>query len=138
MGAVGAGALLLAVFLLVVAVFVWQGARRSPATDYAEYVIPEAAEFVFDRLSDRALGYLALEDVRNILEWNLQYTQVLSPRATDEERVIGTGDGLEYVLEQAAARGETLEPFDVAEVMAIETEYLLSIGAIGLPVEESP
>ena len=136
MGAVGVGALLLGVLLLVVAIFVWQGVSRSPVTDYAEYIVPEAAEFVFARLSDRALAGLAVEDVRRLLEWNLDYAGVIAPRAGGEPPVVGSGDGLEYVLEQAAAAGVAVEPFDVAEVLGLETEYLLEIGAVGPPLGE--
>jgi len=140
MGAVAVGALLLAVLLFVVAIFVWQGARRSPVYDHAEYVIPEATEFVFERLSDRALSSLTTAEVRRILEWNLQYSQVVGPREHGAPSVVGSGDGLDYVLERAAEAGLELEPFDVAEIMGIETEYLLSIGAIGAPLgeEEQP
>ena len=138
MGAVASGAVLLALFLIIVAGLVWQGSRRSVVTDRAEYVVPEAAEFVYERLSDRALGGLDPEMVRDVLEWNLHYTQVIAPRESDRPPVIGGGDGIEYVMEKAAAAGVAVEPLDIAEIMAIETDYLLSIGAIGSPVEEGP
>ena len=138
MGAVAVGAVLLALFLIVVAGFVWQGSRHSVVTDRAEYVVPEAAEFVYERLSERALGGLEPEIVRRVLEWNLHYTQVIGPRELDRPPVIGGGDGIEYVMERARAVGVALDPLDIAEIMAIETDYLLSIGAIGSPVEEGP
>lgn len=138
MGAVASGAVLLALFLIIVAGLVWQGSRNSIVTDRAEYVVPEAAEFVYERLSDRALGGLDPETVRRVLDWNLHFTQVIGPRDLDRPLVIGGGDGIEYVMERADAAGVALEPLDIAEIMAIETDYLLSIGAIGSPVEEEP
>ena len=138
MGAVAVGALLLALLLLIVAAFVFQGVRRSSVNDFAEYLVPEAAEFVRERLSERALSGLDVEDVRMVLEWNLHYNQVIGPRSTTGPMVLGSGDGLDYVLERAAESHRVLDPFDVAEVMAIEPEYLLSIGAIGGPVEGEP
>jgi len=135
MGAVGFGAVLLAVFLVIVAGFVWQGSLRSVVADPAEYLVSEAAEFVYDRLSDRALEGLDPDDVRRILDWNLHFTQVVGPRQLGRLPIIGSGEGIEYVMDRATAAGVVVEPLDIAEVMAIETDYLLAIGAVGGPVE---
>jgi len=136
MGAVGFGAVLLAVFLVIVAGFVWQGSLRSVVADPAEYLVSEAAEFVYDRLSDRALEGLDPDDVRRILDWNLHFTQVVGPRQLGRLPIIGSGEGIEYVMDRARVAGVVVEPLDIAEVMAIETDYLLAIGAVGGPVEE--
>lgn len=138
MGAVAVGAVLLAVVLVIVAGFMWQAARKSPVTDHAEYFVHEAAAYVYDRLSDRALHSLGPDDVLRILEWNLHFTQVEAPRALGHPAVIGGGDGIEYVMHRAAAAGDSIEPLDIAEVMAIETDYLVTIGAVGAPVEDEP
>jgi len=136
MGAVAFGAVLLAVFLVIVAGFVLQGALRSVVSDPAEYLVSEAAEFVYDRLSDRALAGLDPDVVRRILDWNLHFTQVVGPRRLGRLPIIGSGEGIEYVMDRARAAGVVVEPLDIAEVMAIETDYLLAIGAVGGPVEE--
>ncbi len=136
MGAVAFGAVLVALLFIILAAFVWQGARRSVITDQAEYLIHEAADFVHDRLSDRALANLGPEDVRRVIEWNLHYTQVIGPRQLGHPPVIGSGEGIEYVMDRARAAGLTVESLDIAEIMAIETDYLLEIGAVGAPVEE--
>ncbi len=96
----------------------------------------EAAAYVYDRLSDRALRSLGPEDILHILEWNLQFTQVEAPRTLGHPAVIGGGDGIEYVMHRAAAAGDSIDPLDIAEIMAIETDYLVSIGAVGAPVED--
>lgn len=136
MGAVAVGAILFAALALVVAGFVWQATRRSAVTDEAEYLIGEAASFVYERLSDRALGGLDPDVVRRILEWNLHYTQVIGPRDLDRPPVIGSGEGMDYVVDRARAAGVEVDPIDIAEIMAIEIDYLLEIGAIGGPVDE--
>lgn len=136
MGAVAVGALLVAVVLLVVAAFVWQTAARSPVTETPLYVVGEAAEYIHARLSDRALASLDRDGVRRLLEWGLQYTQVVGPRTSHRPPVIGSGEGIEYVMEKAAQAGWDVEPLDIAEVMAVETDYLLEIGAVGAPVED--
>ena len=134
MGAVAAGALLAALLLAIVAVMVWQGSRRSAETDPAEYDIAEASRYVYDHLSDRALGDLDLADVRLLLEWQIHFHQVVAPR--DGVRpVVGSGDSIEYLMERAAAAGLALDVLDVAEVIAADTEYLVTIGAVGEPVE---
>lgn len=134
MGAVAAGALLAALLLAIVALMVFQGSRRSTIEDPAEYDIIEASRYVFDRLSDRALGNLGLEEVRLLLEWQIHFHQVVGPR--DGQRpVVGSGDSIEYLMERAAGAGMTLDVLDVAEVIAADTEYLVTIGAVGEPVE---
>lgn len=138
MGAVGTAAILFGFLALFVAGFVWQAVRRSPATDPAEYVIAEAVPFVWRRLSDRAMDRLDEDLVRRVLEWNLHFTQVIGPRDLGYPPVVGSGDGIEYVIYRGRAAGYEVEPIDVAEIMAIETEYLLEIGAIGTRVEEDP
>lgn len=138
MGAVAVGAGLVAALALVVAGFVWQAVRRSPVTDHAEYVVEEAVPFVYERLSDRALRALDPDLVRRILDWNLQFTQVVGPRQLGRPPVVGSGDGIEYVMAVGGAAGFDLDPLDIAEVMAVETEYLLEIGAIGSAVEDPP
>lgn len=135
MGPVGTAAILFGLLALFIAGFVWQSVTRSPATEHAEYVIAEAVPFVWERLSDRAMERLDEELVRRVLEWNLHYSQVIGPRDLGRPPVVGAGDGIEYVMDRGRAAGFDLEPIDIAEVMAIETEYLLEIGAIGTPVD---
>lgn len=137
MGAVAYGAVLVAALALFVAGFVWQSVRRSAVTEPAEYLLGEAIPFIWERLSDRAMGRLDPDLVGSILEWNLHFTQVIGPRDLGRPPVIGSGEGIEYVMDRGRAAGVELEPIDIAEVMAVETEYLLEIGAIGTPVEDS-
>ena len=114
---------------------VWQASRRSPATDAAEYDIAEASRFVFERLSDRAHDNLDLEEVRLLLEWQIHFHQVIGPRDDGAHPVVGSGDSIEYLMERAAGAGISLDVLDVAEVIAADTEYLVTIGAVGEPVE---
>ena len=69
-----------------------------------------------------------------MLEWGLHYNQVVAPRDSGRPAVVGSGEGIEYVMEAASRAGLALDPIVIAEVMAIETEYLLEIGAVGTPV----
>jgi len=113
---------------------VFQSTRRSLGEDPAEYDIAEASRFVHDHLSDRALGDLDLDDVRLLLEWQIHFHQVVGPR--DGHRpVVGSGDSIEYLMERAAGAGMSLDVLDIAEVIAADTECLVTIGAVGEPVE---
>jgi hypothetical protein len=135
MGAVTVGAVLAALLLLIVAVMVWQAAARSPVDEPAAYVVGDAAAFVWDRLSPKAQGRLGRDRVRALLEWGIHYHQVVAPRQEHRHPVVGSGDAIEYLMDRSAATGRPTEPLDIAEVIAAETEYLMSIGAVGGPVE---
>ena len=136
MGAVAAGAVLTALLLVIVAVMVWQGARRSVLDEPAVYLVDDAATFVWSRLSDRARGRLSPADVRLLLEGGIHYHQVVAPRDEHRHPVVGSGDAIEYLMDRSASAGRPVEPVDIAEVIAIETGYLLAIGAVGTPVED--
>jgi len=137
MGAVAIGALLIAVLLAIVSLMVLQAARRNPVDEPAFYVVGDAARFVHDRLSDRSRATLVLDEVWTILEWQLTVHQVEAPRDGGERPIVGSGDSLEYLMKRAEEAGHPYDVLDLAEVIAADTEYLLSIGAIGEPVEEA-
>ncbi|MEX1207848.1 MAG: hypothetical protein WD652_04170 [Acidimicrobiia bacterium] len=136
MGAVAVGALLAAALVAIVALMVWQAARRSGVDDPAEYLVPEAARFVYERLSDRALESLDLDDVNLLLEWQVHYHQVVAPRVGKERPIVGSGDSIEYLMERSAESGRSVDVLDIAEVIAADTEYLVSIGAVGEAVNQ--
>jgi len=136
MGAVAAGAILLALLMVVVAGFVWQHASISPGGEPVAYLVEEAAGFVHERLSPQAASDLKEWDVRRILEFGLYHNQVVAPRRDGRPPVVGSGDAIEFVMEQAALVGKVYEPLLIAEVMAAEIEYLEAIGAVGAPVED--
>jgi hypothetical protein len=131
MGEVAVGALLVAVLLAIVALMVWQAARRSGADDPAEYLVSEAARFVYERLSDQALGSLDLDDVKLLLEWQVHYHQVVAPREGHQRPILGSGDSIEYLMVRSAEAGRSIDVLAIAEVIAADTEYLVSIGAVG-------
>lgn len=131
MGAVAFGAVLFAVFLVVVAVMVWQEARREPASG-AVYVLDEAAAFVGERLPSGSL--LSVDDVRGILEWGLFHKQAGGRDSSPP--VIGGRDSVAFIAARASAPGGTrYDPADIAAVLDLETRYLEAIGAVGPPVD---
>jgi hypothetical protein len=113
----------------------WQGARKSSELDPVEYLVKDAADFVHEHLEEATRERVTAATVLLVLEWQMHYQQVVAPRGSTRP-VVGSGEALEYVLERASEAGRNVDPVDVAEIMAAEVEYLLSIGAIGTPVEE--
>ena len=136
MGPVASGAILAAVLLVLVAALILQGGRRGAPGEAASYHLDDAAAFVHDRIAVDTAGRLGVGLVRRVLEWQIHYQQVVVPREGSPRPVIGSGEAMEYVLQRAAEDDVEIDPVDVAEVMAADVEYLLSIGAVGAPVQD--
>jgi hypothetical protein len=129
MGAVAVGALLFAVLLVIVAALVWQESGER-GRKQRQYLLDEAAEFVFGRLSADAGSRLGIDDVRDLLFWGIEEHQRRAEAG--DLAVYGSGDVLEALMERSRSeRGEAHDPVDIAEVIAAETEYLAVIGAVG-------
>jgi hypothetical protein len=140
MNFIAIGALLFALFLLIVALMVWQEARKTPETT-AVYVIEEAVPFAYARLSDRALTQLAEDDVLRILEWEVRYLQGLDvPRDHGEQPapVAGSPEAVEFIRLRCAADGHHYSRHEIEEVLSHELAYLVDIGAVGTQVEGDP
>ena len=132
-------ALLVAIFLLVVGLMVWQEAQRRPGRAETTYVIDEVVRFVSSRLSDGARQRLRGGGVLRVIEWEVYYLQGLAQksRRNPVETVAGGSDAsIDYIAERiATVNGVTYDRDDIAEVLRIEAEYLVSIGAVGDPVD---
>jgi hypothetical protein len=129
--------LLIGVFLVVVALVVWQEARRRPSYDPLEYVVEDAVKHVTAGLGE-ASG-LGRGDVRRILEWEVFYLQGLAQedRHNPVETVAGGHEAsIEYIAAQIEAEhGVAYSQDDIAEVLRLEADYLMAIGAVGGRVE---
>lgn len=138
-GIVALGAILFAIFLLVVGALVWQEARRRPEASRPPYVVDDAIHFISARLDQDVLDRIEVSGVRRVIEWELHYLQGLAQkrRRTPVETVAGGSDAsIDYVVSQIAeVNGVTYDRRDVAEVLRLEADYLLSIGAVGSRVD---
>ena len=130
-------ALLVGVFLLIVALIVWQEAKRRPSYEPLEYVVEDAVKYAHARLPEESS--LTRADVRRILEWEVFYLQGLAQdrRSNPVETVAGGHDvSVEYIVGQIQAKhGVSYPRGDVEEVLRLEADYLMAIGAVGEPVE---
>ena len=131
-------ALLVAVLLAVIGALVWQEARSRGTHDAPVYVVEDAVGHIMEGLAPDS--ELRTSDVRRIVEWEVYQLQGLAqPSRRRPVDVIagGTDQTVSYIVDQIAERhGVTYAPVQVAEVLALEAEYLQSIGAVGGPVSE--
>jgi hypothetical protein len=137
--AVALAALLFALFLLIVGLMVWQEAKRRPGSAERAYVIDDAVRFINPRLDDGPRERLGVAGVRRVIEWEVHYLQGLAQetRRHPVETVAGGSDAsIDYIVGQIAeVNGVTYDREDVADVLRLEADYLVSIGAVGEPVD---
>lgn len=132
---VAVAAVLGALLLVVVALMVWQEAKRRPTSTEITYGLEEAVEFVTRRLSPPVLAGLGETGVRRVLEWDLYYLQGLAQ--DDRRRPVDTVAGsyqpaVEFICERiATVHRVSYSEHDVRQVLTQQAAYLASIGAVG-------
>lgn len=130
-------ALLVGVLLLIVALVVWQEARRRPSYEPLQYIVDDAIKHVVAGLPEDSS--LARADVRRILEYEIFYLQGLAQddRKNPVETVAGGHEmSVEYIADQIEQKhGVAYSQEDISNVLALEADYLVAIGAVGEPVE---
>lgn len=131
-------AVLVGALLVIVALLVWQEAKRRPSYEPLEYVVNDAVKHIADRLPEGT--NLKSADVRRIIEWEVFYLQGLAQedRKNPVETVAGGHErSVEYIAEQIRTKHGVSYPHDqIAEVLRLEADYLVAIGAVGDPVGE--
>lgn len=132
-------ALLVGAFLVILALVVWQEAKRRPSYDPLEYVIEDAVKHVETGLRLEGNDTLRRSDIRRILEWEVFYLQGLAQenRGNPVETVAGGHEAsIEYITEQIASKhGVFYAQKDVEDVLRYEADYLVRIGAVGEAVD---
>lgn len=132
-------ALLVGVFLVIVALVVWQEARRRPSYEPLEYVVEDAVKHVETGLEAEGNDRLRRHDIRRILEWEVFYLRGLAQddRKTPVETVAGGHEAsIEYIIDQIASKhGVSYSHADVEDVLRYEADYLYRIGAVGEEVD---
>jgi hypothetical protein len=136
MTAVIVAGVFLALLLSVGIGLLWQERRRIPerAVIYGE---EDSIEFIVPRLSDAAGAQLRTADVRRILEWSVRYLQDPDLRAERTTPPVAGGvEAAEYVQARALEAGYGYDGAMILEVLDLQTQYLVAIGAVGEPVDE--
>ena len=136
-------ALLVAFALIVTAVLVLQEARSDRrALTEPIYVIDDAVRYVVGELSREQRDRLTADDVRHMLEWQLQYvtsqgptTNGSGPRTPGSEPVVlGGTAAAAFIMARAQEAGRDWTFEDIHAVLDAETHYLRDIGGVGPPV----
>ena len=130
--------IILAVVFLIAAVVIGREARRLDAVPpRAVFDIDEATEWVGNHLPDEVSAVLSFDDVRQILEWNLEFLRAKGMSAGDEPPspeaavVVGPEEVADYVLDRARAADSPLSEDQVTAVLDAQFGYFDAIGAIG-------
>jgi hypothetical protein len=132
-------AVLIGIFLIIMALVVWQEARRRPSYEPLTYVVEDAVRHVEAGLIANGNNRLARADIRRILEWEVFYLQGLAQddRSNPVETVAGGHQAsIDYIVDQIATKhGVSYAREDVENVLRLEADYLFEIGAVGEAVE---
>ena len=125
-------AVLVALFLGMVALLIWQEGRRRDFDTVPEYVVDHLIAFIGARLDPDVRERLGRDAVERIVNWELRYLQ----RDGGEGVVAGgTDSSVAYIVDRIAQfHGVTYPHSDVRAVLALEAEYLMTTGAVGEPV----
>jgi hypothetical protein len=101
----------------------------------------DAYEFVVEELPDDVAATLTPDDVRRILDFEVEFLQQQGMLGNGYRRpgpgVFGGSETTAYILDRAAATGEDYLPEQVHAVMATQLRYLRAIGAVG-PADLNP
>ena len=144
------GLLVAALVFAVAAVVIGREARRLDAVPpRPTFDLDEAVEWVAENLPFEVRAELSYDDVRRIIDWNLEYFRMKgvsgNGHTSDPEGpvVVGGAETVDYVLaraekwwaeEIARDRQASRSPYTAPQVHAVldaQISYLEAIGAIG-------
>ncbi len=126
--------------LAIAAVFVVREAgriaRRPPP---ALFDPDDAFDYVVAELPDDVAATLTPDDVRRILDFEVEYFRNKGVAGNGSEHgpagpvVFGGAETIAYILKRSAATGEAYLPEQVHGVVTTQLDYLRAIGAVGPP-----
>jgi hypothetical protein len=141
--AVVLGALAVGLILLIAALAILRESKRLAALPPRPTFDPDAAlDWVVQHIADDAAATLTVDDVKVILDLQLQYFKAkgVSQNGSTSHPVgpvvIGGSETVSYILEQAAARGAVFTPEQVHAVVETQLAYLRAIGAVGTKADD--
>jgi hypothetical protein len=128
----------LAAVFAIAAVVVGREARRLDAEPpKATFDLEEATEWVGNHLPFEVTAVLSYEDVRRILEWNIDYLRAKGVSAPGQggnsahQVVVDRDELAEFVLDRAGPLGAPYSRDQVEAVLDAQFSYFDAIGAIG-------
>jgi hypothetical protein len=130
-------AVLVAALVTTAATVTRQTERRRPTPRRRTVDQDMVASWVTRHLPFEVGEVLSQQDVRRIIDWNLEYfrsrtTSGNGHSASVEAPIVVAGaETVDYVLGRAGAVGTSYTPAQVHAVLAAQMSYLESIGAFG-------
>ena len=140
-------AVAVAIVFLLAAIVVGREARRLDAVaPQPTFDLEEAVQWVANNLPYEVSASLSHDDVRRIIDWNLEYFRMKGvsgnghSASSEGPVVVGGAETVDWVLQQAGKLGTPYTPPQVHAVLDAQMSYLEAIGAIGpeAPPEEWP
>ena len=128
---------LVVVFGIAAAVIGREARRLDAVPPNPVFDLNEAVSWVAEHLPFEVSAVLSHDDVRQIIDWNLEYfrTKGVSGNGhsahTDGPVVVGGAETVDYVLHRAEAVGSPYTAVQVHAVLDAQMTYLEAIGAIG-------
>src|SRR3954447_5302405 len=132
------GLVVIGIACAIAAWFVVREAGRMAAEPAPPVFDPEESyEWVVEHLSDIVAATLTPDDVRRILDFQLEYfrrkgvTGNGSSANPPGDVVVGGAETVDYILDRARGTGEAYLPEQVHAVIETQLAYLREIGAVG-------
>src|SRR5207302_9526024 len=127
-----------AIVFIIAAFVIWREARRLDAKPpQPVFDMDEAVHWVADHLPYDVSAQLSYDDVRLIIDWNLEFFRSKGASGNgsgphpDGSIVVGGAETVEYVLAKAIIAGSDYTPMQVHAVLEAQMAYLVAIGAVG-------
>jgi hypothetical protein len=132
------GVIALVAVFAIAAVVIGREARRLDAVPPRPvFDMEEAVTWVAEHLPFEISAVLSHDDVRNIIDWNLEYFRSKGvsgngshPRL-DAQVVIGGAETVDWVMSKAQQNGSAFTAAQIHAVLDAQMTYLEAIGAIG-------
>jgi len=134
---------LVVVFGIAAAVVGREARRLDAVPPQPVFDLDEAVAWVAEHLPFEVSAVLSHDDVRRIIDWNLEYfrTKGVSGNGhsahTEGPVVVGGAETVDYVLHRAEAVGSPYTAVQVHAVLDAQMTYLEAIGAIGPEAPDS-
>lgn len=121
---------------------VHEAGRIAKSPPPAVFDLEEAHDWVVAHVPDDVAATLTSDDVRRILELQLEYFEKKGVSGNGSSAhgtgpvVVGGAEAVAYIVDRAAATGEPYLPEQVHGVLETQLAYLRSIGAVGPPADD--
>lgn len=132
------GGLALVAVFAIAAVVIGREARRLDAVPPRPvFDMDQAVEWVAEHLPFEISAVLSHADVRNIIDWNLEYFRSKgvsgngSSPHLDAQVVVGGAETVDWVMARAEQNGSIFTAAQIHAVLDAQMTYLEAIGAIG-------